>query len=98
MHGGQEAKADARERYLTLLRSGGSDHPMALLKKAGIDLSQPDTVRAIVQLWRSGHAAGAGAADSRRREGTLGTGIYLARRRYLSVKNATPSSATAADP
>ena len=44
MHG----SAEARERYLTLLRSGGSDYPMELLKKAGVDLSQPDTVRAIV--------------------------------------------------
>ena len=49
MHGTAQTKADARERYLTLLRSGGSDHPMALLKKAGIDLSQPDTVLAIVR-------------------------------------------------
>src|SRR5262245_20367589 len=38
----------ARERYLDLLRAGGSDYPMELLKKAGVDLSQPDTVRAIV--------------------------------------------------
>jgi oligoendopeptidase F len=49
MHGTAEARTDARERYLTLLRSGGSDHPMTLLKKAGIDLSQPDTVLAIVR-------------------------------------------------
>jgi oligoendopeptidase F len=49
MHGSPEVKAEARARYLTLLRSGGSDHPMALLKKAGIDLSQPDTVLAIVR-------------------------------------------------
>jgi oligoendopeptidase F len=49
MHGSPEQRAEARERYLTLLRSGGSDHPMALLKKAGIDLSQPDTVLAIVR-------------------------------------------------
>jgi oligoendopeptidase F len=38
----------SRERYLTLLRSGGNDYPMELLKNAGVDLSQPDTVRAIV--------------------------------------------------
>ena len=38
-------------RYLDLLRSGGSDHPMTLLKNAGVDLSQPETVRAVsVQL------------------------------------------------
>ncbi|HEX8027557.1 MAG TPA: oligoendopeptidase F [Vicinamibacterales bacterium] len=40
------AKA-AVARYLTLLRSGGSDHPMGLLKKAGVDLSKPETVRAV---------------------------------------------------
>jgi oligoendopeptidase F len=30
-----------------LLRAGGSDHPMTLLKKAGVDLSRPETVRAV---------------------------------------------------
>jgi len=47
MAGGTDADA-ARERFLTLLRSGGSDYPMELLRKAGVDLSQPDTVRAVV--------------------------------------------------
>ena len=42
------ARAAARERYLTLLRSGGNDHPMDQLKRAGVDLSLPDTVRAII--------------------------------------------------
>jgi len=42
------ANAEARERYLTLLKSGGNDYPMEQLRKAGVDLSQPDTVRAIV--------------------------------------------------
>jgi oligoendopeptidase F len=32
---------------LNLLRAGGSDYPMSLLARAGIDLSQPDTVRAV---------------------------------------------------
>ena len=40
---------EARERYLTLLRSGGNDHPMTQLKKAGVDLSEPGTVSAIVE-------------------------------------------------
>ena len=40
--------AEARERYLTLLKSGGNDYPMEQLRKAGVDLSQPGTVRAIV--------------------------------------------------
>ena len=35
------------ERYLSLLRAGGSDYPMNLLARAGVDLSQPDTVRAV---------------------------------------------------
>jgi oligoendopeptidase F len=38
----------ARKRYLDLLGSGGSDHPMTLLKTAGVDLSGPSTVRAVV--------------------------------------------------
>jgi oligoendopeptidase F len=38
----------ARQRYLDLLAAGGSDHPMTLLKTAGVDLSAPDTVRAVV--------------------------------------------------
>jgi oligoendopeptidase F len=40
--------AAARDRYLDLLRAGGNDHPMEQLRKAGVDLSQPDTVRAVV--------------------------------------------------
>jgi oligoendopeptidase F len=46
---GGAAADDARRRFLTLLRSGGSDYPMELLRTAGIDLSQPDTVRAVVE-------------------------------------------------
>ena len=37
----------AVDRYLKLLRSGGSDHPMALLQRAGVDLSKPETVKAV---------------------------------------------------
>jgi oligoendopeptidase F len=48
MHGSEDRRRNARERFLTLLRSGGSDYPMEQLKRAGVDLSQPDTVRAIV--------------------------------------------------
>jgi len=40
-------RADGVERYLSLLRAGGSDYPMKLLSRAGVDLSQPDTVRAV---------------------------------------------------
>ena len=40
-------RAEGVDRYLNLLRAGGSDYPMTLLARAGIDLSQPDTVRAV---------------------------------------------------
>ena len=32
---------EATKRYLALLNSGSSDYPMALLKKAGIDMASP---------------------------------------------------------
>jgi oligoendopeptidase F len=41
-------RAGAVDRYLTLLKSGGSDHPMSLLQRAGVDLSTPEPVRAVV--------------------------------------------------
>jgi oligoendopeptidase F len=41
-------QAAAIDRYLGLLKAGGSDHPMPLLKHAGVDLSRPETVRAVV--------------------------------------------------
>jgi oligoendopeptidase F len=47
--GPESARRDAIVRYLTLLRSGGSDHPMTLLQRAGVDLSQPEPVRAVVE-------------------------------------------------
>jgi oligoendopeptidase F len=36
-------------RYLALLNAGGSDHPMTLLERAGVDLSRPETVQAVVE-------------------------------------------------
>jgi oligoendopeptidase F len=46
--GPEAGRASAVDRYLTLLKSGGSDHPMALLQRAGVDLSKPETVRAMI--------------------------------------------------
>jgi oligoendopeptidase F len=43
------AGAASRDRYLELLASGGSDHPMNQLKRAGVDLSEPSTVQAVVE-------------------------------------------------
>jgi oligoendopeptidase F len=40
-------RAAAVARYLRLLQAGGSDHPMTLLKGAGVDLSRPETVKAV---------------------------------------------------
>lgn len=41
------ARDAAVARYLDLLKAGGSDHPMRLLQRAGVDLSEPSTVRAV---------------------------------------------------
>ena len=46
--GPEAGRAAAVERYLTLLRSGGNDHPMEQLRKAGVDLARPEAVRAVV--------------------------------------------------
>ncbi len=46
--GPEPSRAQARSRYLELLAAGGSDHPMALLKRAGVDLSEPSTIQAVV--------------------------------------------------
>jgi oligoendopeptidase F len=43
----QGQRDDAVNRYLNLLKAGGSDYPMNLLARAGVDLSQADTVRAV---------------------------------------------------
>jgi oligoendopeptidase F len=42
------SRAAATERYLTLLKSGGNDHPMTQLQKAGVDLSKRETIQAVV--------------------------------------------------
>ena len=46
--GSPESRKASTERYLTLLKSGGNDHPMTQLKKAGVDLTQRATVQAVV--------------------------------------------------
>ena len=47
--GSDRDRAAAVERYLTLLKAGGSDHPMTLLQRAGVDLSRPEPVQAVVE-------------------------------------------------
>ena len=38
-----------RENYLNVLRAGGSDYPVAILQKAGLDMTRPDPYRQLVQ-------------------------------------------------
>ena len=37
-----------RENYLDVLRAGGSDYPVAILQKAGLDMTKPDPYRELV--------------------------------------------------
>jgi len=43
--------AQARQRYLDLLASGGNGYPVELLKKAGVDMTRPEAVDATVKLF-----------------------------------------------
>jgi len=43
-----EATKEAQEKYLALLKSGGNDYPVDLLKKAGVDLSTKEPYLAVV--------------------------------------------------
>ncbi len=45
----EEGNTEPRDRYLELLRSGGKDHPHALLVKAGVDLTTPEPYRALAR-------------------------------------------------
>jgi len=46
--GPKKERQAALDRYLTLLKSGGNDYPMEQLKKAGVDLSKPEPVKAVI--------------------------------------------------
>lgn len=46
--GDAASRQAATERYLTLLRSGGNDHPMDQLRKAGVDLSKREAIQAVI--------------------------------------------------
>jgi oligoendopeptidase F len=41
-------RSETVERYLDLLKSGGKDHPVSLLQKAGVDFTTPEPVEAMV--------------------------------------------------
>ena len=46
--GSEQSRKEAVDRYLTLLKSGGDDYPIELLKKAGVDLTTPQPVLAVI--------------------------------------------------
>jgi oligoendopeptidase F len=43
-------KQEAVDKYLNLLRGGGSDYPMVLLEQAGVDMSDPQTYQGVIDL------------------------------------------------
>ena len=47
--GSVEDRREGVERFLDLLRAGGSDYPMNLLKRAGVDLGTPAPAEAVVR-------------------------------------------------
>ncbi len=47
--GSLDERREGVERFLELLRSGGSDYPMNLLKRAGVDLGTPEPAEAVVK-------------------------------------------------
>ena len=40
-----------RETYLGVLRAGGSDHPVAVIRRAGLDMTSPTPYRAIIKVF-----------------------------------------------
>jgi oligoendopeptidase F len=43
----EEDREVALDKYLDMLKSGGSDHPMNQLKKAGVNLTETETIEAV---------------------------------------------------
>jgi len=46
--GSIEQRREGVDKFLSLLRAGGSDYPMNLLKRAGVDLGTPGPAEAVV--------------------------------------------------
>lgn len=51
--GSKEQRADALQKYLTLLKSGGNDYPVEQLRKAGVDMTTTEPTLAVVQRLNS---------------------------------------------
>ncbi len=50
--GSKKSRDFAKERYMELMKSGCNDYPMAQLKKAGVDMNDPDVVQAVIDDFR----------------------------------------------
>lgn len=48
-----EQGAPARDAYIEFLKTGESDHPIELLKLAGVDMSSPEPIRQAMETFRS---------------------------------------------
>ena len=48
LHGG----AKERDNYLAVLKAGGSDHPTAILKRAGLDMASPAPYQAVIATFK----------------------------------------------
>ena len=48
-----EGEDGAIEKYMNFLQSGGSDYPIEVLKKSGVDMSSPEPVEQAMQLFDS---------------------------------------------
>ncbi|MFA7366669.1 MAG: M3 family metallopeptidase, partial [Synergistaceae bacterium] len=46
-----EKGSGARDKYLEFLSMGGSDYPIELLKKAGVDMSSPKPVKEVARIF-----------------------------------------------
>ncbi|MBT3254328.1 MAG: oligoendopeptidase F [Candidatus Marinimicrobia bacterium] len=46
--GSRKSKKQAKANYIDLLKSGGSDYPVEQLKKAGVDMTEPQAVQAVI--------------------------------------------------
>ena len=46
-----EAEPDALEKYLTYLKSGSSDYPIEVMKKAGVDMTQPTYIEDAMEIF-----------------------------------------------
>jgi len=45
----KKTRQEAVDKYLNLLKAGGNDYPMEQLKKAGVDMSKPETYEAVIK-------------------------------------------------